>query len=61
MHLLFCGNPELRRVPEPRYEPEVESARELGFTCHLMGFEDFLDGKIDRALQARLGQTDNEE
>jgi hypothetical protein len=51
MHLLFCYNPELRKLPEPRYEPEVEAARDLGFVCRLMGFEDFLDGREERALQ----------
>jgi hypothetical protein len=51
MQLLFCYNPEMRKVPEPRYEPEVEAARELGFACHLFGFEDFVDGREERALQ----------
>ncbi|MCE9562746.1 MAG: ATP-grasp domain-containing protein [Planctomycetes bacterium] len=51
MELLFCNNPEMRKVPEPRFEPEVDAAREVGFICHLMGFEDFLDGREERALQ----------
>ncbi len=51
MQLLFCYNPEMRKVPEPRYEPEVEAARDIGFVCHLMGFEDFIDGREERALQ----------
>ena len=54
MELLFCYNPELRKVPEPRYEPEVEAARDCGFTCHLIGFEDFLDGREERC-SAPLG------
>lgn len=51
MQLLFCYNPELRKLPEPLFEPEVDAAREVGFTCHLMGFDEFVDGRIDRALQ----------
>jgi ATP-grasp domain, R2K clade family 3 len=51
MQLLFCYNPEMRKVPEPRYEPEVDAARDLGLVCHLMGFEDFIDGREERALQ----------
>jgi hypothetical protein len=51
MELLFCWNPELRKLPEPRYEPEAEVARETGFVCHLLGFEDFIGGREERALQ----------
>jgi len=51
MQLLFCYNPEMRKVPEPRYEPEVDAARDLNFVCHLMGFEDFIDGREERALR----------
>src|SRR5262245_24395437 len=53
MQLLFCYNPVMRKVPEPRFEPAVETARGLGFVCHLMGFEDFLDGRAERAREFR--------
>jgi hypothetical protein len=60
MQLLFCYNPEMRKVPEPRYEAEVDAARELGFVCHLMGFEDFIDGREERALQfVTSGKSDS--
>ena len=51
MQILSCYNPELRKLPEPRFEPEIDAARESGFVCHLFGFEDFLDGREERALQ----------
>lgn len=51
MQLLFCYNSEMRKIPDPRYEREVEAAQEAGFVCHLIGFEDFIDGLEERALE----------
>lgn len=51
IHLLFCYNSDLRTVAEPRFEREMEAARELGFPCHLIGFEDFIDGRPEESLE----------
>jgi hypothetical protein len=51
MEILFCWNPELRKLPEPTFEPEYDAAREYGFTCRLFGLEDFLAGRSERALE----------
>jgi hypothetical protein len=51
MDLLFCRNPELKKLPEPAFEPELDAARECGFVCHLFGYEDFLAGQVGRALE----------
>jgi hypothetical protein len=51
MQLLFCYNSEMRTIPHPLYEREVEAAREAGFVCHLIGFEDFIDGLEEAALE----------
>jgi len=51
MQLLFCYNSEMRRVPDPRYEREVEAAQDAGFICHLLGFEDFIDGLEEQSLE----------
>jgi hypothetical protein len=51
MEMLFCYNPELRKLPEPSFEQEYDAARECGFVCRLFGFEDFLAGKAGRAFE----------
>jgi hypothetical protein len=50
MQVLFCWNPDMRRLPDPAFELEYEAARECGFECRLFGHEEFLAGKEDRAF-----------
>lgn len=50
MEILFCANPDLRKLPDPDFEPEYDAARTCGFTCRLFSLEDFLAGEVDRAL-----------
>src|SRR5262249_3419533 len=50
MELLFCCNPDMRKLPHPAFELEFDAAREPGFTCRLFGFEDFLEGRAERAF-----------
>jgi hypothetical protein len=51
MDILFCSSPDMRKAPTFEAEREYEAAQQHGFRCHLMGFEDFLDGRDDRALE----------
>jgi hypothetical protein len=51
MKLLFCYNPEMRKLPEPRFEQEYDAALECGFECYRFGFEDLLAGREERAFQ----------
>jgi hypothetical protein len=50
VQLLFCWNPEMRKLPEPSFEPELDAARECGFRCLLFGLDDFLAGDLERAF-----------
>lgn len=60
MQVLFCWNPDMRRLPDPAFELEYDAARDCGFECRLFGCEEFLAGKEDRAfslLPDGSGQT----
>lgn len=51
MEILFCCNPEMRRLPEPNFEREFDAAQACGFASRLFGLEDFLAGKVERAFE----------
>jgi hypothetical protein len=52
MEILFCCNPEMRKLPDPSFELEYDAAREHGFTCRLFDFERFTAGAVERSLEA---------
>jgi hypothetical protein len=57
MHLLFPQNPTMRKLPEPVFEPEYDSATSLGFRCLLFDEEALSSGEIDLAFR-RLPKGD---
>lgn len=50
MEILFCCNPEMRKLPEPSFELEFDAAQACGFNARLFGVEDFQAGKLERAF-----------
>jgi ATP-grasp domain, R2K clade family 3 len=60
MKLLFCRNPEMKKLPDPVFEDEFEAAKESGFSCLLFGLDDFLARRSEQAfvqLPAGQGET----
>lgn len=52
MEILFCCNPEMRKLPDPSFELEYDCAREHSFVCRLFNFEEFVAGGVERALKS---------
>jgi hypothetical protein len=51
VEILFCCNPEMRKLPEPNFEREFDAAQACGFASRLFGLEAFLAGKVERAFE----------
>src|SRR5262245_14822718 len=52
MDLLFPQNPMMRKLPEPLFEPEFDTAQSLGFRCLLLDEDALCAGEIDRAVKS---------